>query len=176
MYLSSSGAHPGLVAGNNTVAAANAPYDDGTAAAFEASNGEDAPAAAASSSSLLYTAPASASDIYAPPISREQELSQRQRMFDNSIMQPYKKEAEFVQLLLTIEGRTLSKELFSFLFDMVRRPRPAAAPCTHARTLARLYADRRLRCSSSTRASARRPRPRCRRSCATSTSSTSSSS
>ena len=35
----------------------------------------------------------------------------------------FMKEDEFIQLLLTIEGEKLSKELFSFLFDLVSAAR-----------------------------------------------------
>jgi hypothetical protein len=62
---------------------------------------------------------ASGNNLYGPPMTREQELTQRQQIYDSALMKPYKTETEFVQLLLTIEGRSLSKELFSFLFDLV---------------------------------------------------------
>ena len=48
------------------------------------------------------------------------EFNEQQMMYDDAPRPKYQKEEEFLRLLLTIEGKALSKELFKFLFDLVR--------------------------------------------------------
>jgi hypothetical protein len=48
-------------------------------------------------------------------------------------VEPFTKENQFVQLILTIEGEKLSKELFSLLFDIVgfQLSKPALSSSNH---------------------------------------------